>query len=475
MRQLSGLDTMFLNLEQPGLPLHVASVIFVDPSTAPEGFGYETVMDVYRNRLHLLPPFRWRLVETPFGLDHPYWIDDPDFDLEYHVRRIAVPAPGDKHQLADIIGRIHARPLDRSRPLWETYVIEGMADGTIGIFAKNHHATIDGVSGADILGVLLDLEPTSPVPGHREPMVAETNPSEGEMLLRSARGLVKQPLRMGRMAVRAAGALPLLGRMAERAAPAILQQRLGEGLMDKPQLQAPPSPFNGAISPHRRFAYGSVPLKDVKRIKDAGGCKLNDVVMALTAGALRRYLIREGQLGTEPLQAMVPISVRTDDQKGDGGNQVNAMIAVLPTHLDSASERLATAASAMDVAKTGNAVPASVLRDFTQFATPALAATASRTIARLRWADRVRTPFNIVVSNIPGPPIPLYMGGARMEGIYPVSAIYDGIGLNVTFFSYRDELQFGLVADREMVPDIWAMLDDFTDEMVELTALVDGA
>lgn len=473
MRQLTGLDTMFLNLEQPGVPLHVASVIVLDPSTAPEGFGYETVMDVYRNRLHLLPPFRWRLVTTPLGLDHPYWIDDPDFDLEYHVRRIAVPPPGDERTLADIVARIHARPLDRTRPLWETYVIEGLADGRIAIMSKNHHATIDGVSGADILGVLLDLEPTPPVPGHREPQVGEAAPGEAEMLLRSARGLAKQPLRIGRATVRAAGALPLLGRMVERAAPPSLRDRLGEGLMAKPHLQAPRSPFNGPVSPHRRWAFGSVSLKQAKRIKDASGCKLNDVVMALTAGALRRYLLREGGLPDEPLQAMVPISVRTEDQRGEAGNQVNAMIAILPTHLPTAAARLAAAAEAMDVAKTGNAVPATVLRDFTQFATPALAATAARTVARLRWADRFTTPFNVVVSNVPGPPVPLYLGGARMEAIYPVSAIYDGIGLNVTLFSYRDELQFGLVSDREMVPDIWSMMGDFHDEMAELTALVD--
>lgn len=473
MRQLSGLDAMFLALEQPGLPLHVASTIFLDPSTAAEGFGYDTVIETYRNRLHLLPPFRWRLVPTPLGLDHPYWIDDPDFDLEYHVRHIAVPPPGDARTLADIVARIHARPLDRSRPLWETYVISGLADDTIAIFAKNHHATIDGVSGADILGVLLDVEPTAPVPGQREPMTAESTPGEAEMLLRSARGLVKQPVRMGRMAVRAAGALPLLGRMAERAAPPQLRGRLGEGLMAKPQLQAPPSPFNGVVSPHRRFAYGSIPLKAAKRVKDSAGCKLNDVVMALTGGALRRYLLRRDQLGDEPLQAMVPISVRTKEQKGAAGNQVNALIAMLPTHLAAAEERLAAATAAMDVAKSGNAVPATVLRDFTQFATPALAATASRTVARLRMADRVRTPFNVVVSNIPGSPIPLYLGGARMEGIYPVSAIYDNIGLNVTVFSYRDELQFGLVADREMVPDIWDMMQDFHDEMDELLALVE--
>jgi diacylglycerol O-acyltransferase / wax synthase len=474
MRQLTGLDTMFLNLERPNVPLHVGSVIFVDPSTAPAGFGYETVADVYRNRLHLLPPFRWRLVQTPLGLDHPYWVDDPDFDLEYHVRRIAVPPPGDARTLADIVARIHARPLDRSRPLWETYVIEGMADGRIALYTKNHHATIDGVSGADILGVLLDLEPTPPVPGHREPLEREPLPAPGEMLLRSARGVAKQPLRLGRMAVRGAGALPLLGRMAERAAPPALRGRLGEGLMGAPHLQAPPSPFNGVVSPHRRFAYGAVPLKDAKRIKDHQGCKLNDVVMALVAGAVRRWLDRHGELRDEPLQAMVPFSVRTEDQHGQAGNQVNALIAILPTHLATPAERLAAAASAMQVAKGGNAVPASVLRDFTQFATPALAATAARTVARLRWADRLRTPFNLVVSNVPGPPVPLYLGGARMEGIFPVSAIYDGIGLNVTLFSYRDELQLGLVADREMVPDIWDLMADVHDEMAAMVAVVDG-
>ncbi|WP_108666262.1 WS/DGAT/MGAT family O-acyltransferase [Euzebya rosea] len=474
MRQLSGLDAMFLNLERPNTPLHVGSVVFVDPSTAEGGFTHETVMDVYRNRLHLLPPFRWRLVTTPMGLDHPYWIDDPEFDLEYHVRRIAVPPPGDARTLADIVARIHARPLDRSRPLWETYVIEGMADGMVAIYSKNHHATIDGVSGVDILGVVFDLEPTPPVPGHREAMKGERPPSDAEMLLRSAQGLVKLPGRAGRMAVRAAGALPLLGRMAEQAAPSRMRSRMGEGLLGKPHLQAPPSPFNGTISPHRRWAYASMPLKDIKRLKDAYDCKVNDVVMALTAGALRRWLARHDALGDQALQAMVPISMRTSDQKGDAGNQVNALIALLPTDVPDVEDRLRSASSSMDVAKGGNAVPASVLRDFTQFASPALAASAARTIARLGWADHMRTPFNVVVSNVPGPPVPLYLGGARMEGIFPVSAIYDGMGLNVTLFSYRDELQFGLVADRDMVPDLWEMADDFTAEMAEMAALLEG-
>ncbi len=339
MRQLSGLDAMFLNLERSNTPLHVGSVILLDPSTAPGGFSHETVLATYRQRLDRLPPFRWRLVPTPLGLDHPYWVDDPDFDLEYHVRRIAVPPPGDRHTLADIVARIHARPLDRSRPLWETYVIEGLEDGLVAIYAKNHHATIDGVSGADILGVVMDLEPTPPGDGPPPELEGEAIPGTAEMLLRSVGGLAKLPVRAGRMAVHTAGALPLLGRFAQQAAPGPLRPRSADGLMGKPHLQCPPTRFNGPISPHRRFAFGPAPLKDVKRLKDAFACTVNDVVMALVAGALRRYLMRHGELGSEPLQAMVPISVRTEDQRGQAGNQVNALIGVLPTDVASPGER----------------------------------------------------------------------------------------------------------------------------------------
>ena len=473
MRQLTGLDAMFLNLETPAAPLHVSSVIFLDPSTAEHGFSFETLLDVYRNRLHRLPMYRWRLVETPFGLDHPYWFDDPDFDLEYHVRRIAVPAPGDERTLADIVARIHARPLDRTRPLWEAYLIEGMADGTVALMNKNHHATIDGVSGADILTVLMDVEPTPPVPGHSEHIEGDPEPTRREMAARALAGVAKFPARTGRMAVRSASALPLVGRIAEESAPARLRSRRADGLLATPTLQAPSSPFNGPLSPHRRFSYAALPLDQIKAVKNEWDVKVNDVLMALVAGMLRRYLRRHGDPCTKPLQAMVPISVRTDEQSGTGGNQVNAMIGLLPTHLATVEERLHAAAAAMDVAKASNALPVHVLRDVTQVSIPALAATASRTMTRLNWASRVRTPFNVVVSNVPGPPVPIHLGGARMTGIFPVSALMDSIGLNVTVFSYLDELQVGLVADREMVPDLWEMIGDLEDELVDLAGLVD--
>ena len=267
--------------------------------------------------------------------------------------------------------------------------------------------------------------------------------------------------------------LPLIGRLAEQSAPARLRSRRSDGLLTTPTFQAPPSPFNGPLSPHRRFSYVSLPLDQIKLIKDAHGVKVNDVLMALVAGMLRRYLVRRGDDGRAPLQAMVPISVRTDEQSGAAGNQVNAMIGLLPTHLATARERLVAAAAAMDVAKASNALPVHVLRDVTQFSIPALAATASRTMTRLNWASRVRTPYNVVVSNVPGPPVPIYLGGARMTGIFPVSALMESIGLNVTVFSYLDELQVGLVADREMVPDLWDMIGDLEAEMSELAGLLD--
>lgn len=471
MRQLSGLDSSFLNLEHAKAPLHVGSLITLDPSGSSD-HGYDRLIKNIRERLHLVPPFRWRLATTPFGVDHPYWVDDPDFDVEYHVRRIAVPPPGDDHTLAEIVARIHARPLDRTRPLWELYLIEGLADGQTAVYSKVHHAAIDGVSGSELLTVLLDFESDPPPAEPAPPMTADRDPGVLTQAGWVAKGLAKQPLRVGRAAARSAGALPLLGRMAERSMPDVLRNRKSEGLLSKPQPQAPATPFNHQLSPHRRFAFGSMSLDTIKEIKNVHGCKLNDVVMAISAGALRTYLLRHDALPDVPLQAMVPISVRTESESGQAGNAVNAMIATVATHVEDPLERLRESSSSMDVAKTGNALPVSILRDVTQFATPALAASAMRTITRLNWAERVRTPFNVVISNVPGPPVPLYYAGAKMTGIFPVSAVFDGLGLNITVFSYLDKLQFGLVADRDMVPDLWDMMDDFHAELETLAALV---
>jgi WS/DGAT/MGAT family acyltransferase len=409
-------------------------------------------------------PFRRRLVEVPLGLDHPYWIEDPDFDLDFHLRHIAVPPPGDKFQLAELAVRIAARHLDRSRPLWEMYVIEGLEGGFIAELTKIHHACIDGVEGAEILGVLLDIEPeapTTPVPS--EPWQYDREPSQWNMLGRGFVGLMSRPRVGMRLARRA---VPGLGSISRNFAVSMPGVGKRDDVLSRPSVSAPRTPFNGVITPHRRWAFGSLPMSDVKNVKNSLGATVNDVVMTLCAGALRRWLIEHDALPDGPLLAMVPVSVRVEGDRGAYGNQVSAMVAVLPTDEADAGRRLEVMAGEMAIAKQEHhALPAELLQDFAQFTPPSVLGMASRVAARARLADRVLLPFNVVISNVPGPQFPLYTAGARMEGIYPISAITDGVGLNMTLMSYNGSLDFGIVADREMVPDVWSLIDSLGEEL----------
>ncbi len=459
MRQLSGLDAAFLNLETPSAPLHVASVLLADPAADDGPVGFDEIQRTVASRLSRLAPFRWRLAEVPLGIDHPYWVDDPGFDVEYHIRRIGVPLPADYGQLAELVARIHARPLDRSRPLWEMYVIEGLDTGELAVYTKMHHAAIDGVSGAEILTVLLDTDPVPPPMGVPDPPPGERVPSPSELWVRGTLNLARRPWRAAQTAVRTARALPYMGRMVGLALPAMSALAFGPDLLDRPRLQAPPTPFNTTITPHRRFAFGSLSLDRIKAVKNRHGVTVNDVVMAICAGALRSYLLDHDALPDQPLQAMVPLSVRTDEEKGAMGNRVTSMVSVLPTHLADPIARLEAAHAAMNVAKRHNAIPADLLRDYSQFVSPALAARAARAVARVRWADRIRTPVNVVISNVPGPGFPLYLAGARLRHLYPVSAIAESIGLNITLQSYRSQVDFGLVSCREVAPDLWRLMD----------------
>jgi WS/DGAT/MGAT family acyltransferase len=480
LRQLSSLDAQFLHVESPTTVGHVGSLVVVDPATASGGvWNIDNVRDVLEQRLHLAAPLRQRLVEVPLGLGRPYWTDDPHFDLEFHLRELALPSPGSREQLAEQVARIHARPLDRSRPLWEAYVISGLEDGKAAFYTKIHHAAIDGVSGAEIIETVMDLTPEPREVEPEDAFVPRPVPSTLDLLRRGLGAVAINPVEVLRTVPRSLGYLDQLPgatsvpgvRMVSSAA-GLVGRVLGQERpdLDARDLRAPRTPFNGPITAHRRFAFGSVPLSEVKRVKDHYGMTVNDVVMTLTAATLRRWLLDHDALPSTPLVAAVPVSVRAKDQSGELGNQVSVMVAALPTHVTDPVERAEAMRDAMLEAKRHfQAVPATLLQDLSTAIPTALSGLAARALFRLATLPGV--PFNLFVSNVPGPQLPLYVAGARVEGIYPVSAVTDMTGgLNITLFSYDGHLDFGFVACREMVPDVWSMVQHLADSLDELVA-----
>jgi diacylglycerol O-acyltransferase len=476
MQQLTGLDTSFLNMETATTYGHVSGLAIFDPSTADVPSTLEDVKALIMERIHLLPPYRRRLVEVPFGLDHPYWIEDPDFDLDFHVRAIGLPQPGDKRQLAEQVSRIVARPLDRSRPLWELYLIDGLEGGYVAQLTKIHHCAIDGVSGAEILVTLMDLTPQRRVVDPpRRPWRADPHPTQVEMLARGVWSVMGTPRKSVRLARRAVRHLPDLARslgFGDLPGTSIINRVLGrkpDPMLSEATTPAPRTSFNDAITPHRRFAFGSVSLAEVKEVKNQFGVTVNDVVMGLCAGALRRYLEERRELPAEPLIAMVPVSVRSEDQEGTFGNQVSAMSASLHTHVADPLQRLERIHQSMRIAKEQHkALPADLMQDFAQFAPPAVAARAARVIARATVANLVDPPFNVVISNVPGPQFPIYGIGSKLVANFPVSPINDGVGLNITVQSYNGSLDFGIVACRELMPDVWDLMDYLSGALQEL-------
>ncbi len=480
MKQLTSLDAQFLAMESGGTYGHVGALALFDPSTAPGGaITSDDIAAVVAGRIDQLPPFHQRLVRVPLGLDHPYWIEDHTFDLGFHIRDAAVPPPGDERALAEVVARIFARPLDRRRPLWELYVIHGIEGGRVGMLSKVHHAAVDGVSGAEILGVLFDLEADCPAeqnPG--KSFTPERRPTELEMLGRGLMGLPRQPLRAIRSLPTALAALPAMPGQALMPGVPTLQRALAEvqrtlggskeaGLVEVRTSRAPKTRFNGKITPHRRFSYGSLPLADIKAIKDELGIKVNDVVVALCATAVRDWLLERGELPDEPLVALVPVSVRTKAEQGTFGNKVTGMVLPIPTDVADPRERLMRAHTILKRAKgQTQGLPASLMTDVSNFLPPAIFSRASR--LALEVTGRVRPALNLVISNVPGPPVPLYCAGARMVGHYPVSVITDGVGLNITVMSYLDSIDFGIVVDRDMVEDAWSFMDSMGKALDEL-------
>ena len=476
MRQLTGLDAAFLAIDSPTVYGHVGSMLLLDPPLRGGPLTLQRLTELVESRLHLAPPFRWRLVEVPFGLDQPYWIEDPHFDIEFHVRELALPAPGDSHQLATQAARLHARPLDRRRPLWEMYLIHGLEGGRQAMYTKVHHAAIDGVSGNDLLVALLD---TSPEPGEAATVDRwrpDAEPGGLQLLARSALSATLRPIRLVRLSAELMRSLPALATSPTRprlpVIDRLLSRRGGDVVLSAPPLVAPHTPFNKTVGPHRRWAFGSLALEEVKEIKNAGAVTVNDVVLALSAGALRTWLREHDALPTGPLLAAVPVSIRTEQEKTTQGNRVSSVIVPLPTHVSDPGERLRAVHEAMRVAKKQfDAMPADLLTDIAQFSMPALANQASRLAHRLRLLERI-PPFNLFISNVPGPTVDLYLCGARLDAVYPLSAIADGQGLNITVLGSRGKLNFGILADRELVPDVEAVMDALVDELALLRKAV---
>ena len=488
MRQLTSLDAQFLAMESPRQYGHVSGVSILDPSTAPG--GRVELADIQRlilERLPLLPPFRWRLVDVPFGLDYPYWVDDDSFDIDFHVRELALVAPGTTERLADQVARIFARPLDRSRPLWELYLVHGLEGGRVALVSKIHHAVIDGMSGAEVLGVLLDTTPEGRPPAPAvEGLEDARTPGEFEMFARGVLGLPRYPLRFLRSIpstlpnledVGVYSSLPgasLVGRATRGVAAAV-----GRGLPGRRRLVAPRTSFNGRVSAHRRIVFGRLPLDVVKEVKNAHGCTVNDVVVSVCAGAVRRWLMAHRELPDVPLVAQIPVSVRTTDQQGTYGNRILLMSAPLFTDEVDPLERLRRTHDSMkDMKERHRALPADLLQDANHFIPPAVFARAARLTFSMASNPALRPVWNLVISNVPGPQFPLYCAGARLEGMYPVSVVTDGMGLNITLMSYLGDLFFGIVADRELMPDVnrlMGWIDDELDALRPRAAAAPGA
>jgi WS/DGAT/MGAT family acyltransferase len=478
VRQLTGLDSQFLALETPRQYGHVGGLAVLDPSTTPnERLELADVHNLIAGRLPLLPPFRWRLKPVPLDLDYPYWIDDPDFDLEYHVRELALAPPPTDAKLAEQVARIFSRPLDRSRPLWELYLIHGLQDERVALLTKIHHSVIDGMSGAEILGVLLDLTPEGRDPPPALEHDGEREPGEFEML---GRALLGTPRYFERALAALPSTLPnleetpilselpgakTLGGVSSRLVRTL--RRRPSRVLEHSSLTPPRTSFNGRVSAHRRFAFGQLSLDAVKEIKSRHGCTVNDVVVSLCAGAVRCWLVEHAELPDEPLVAQMPVSVRTEEQQGTYGNRIGMLSVPVFTNEVDPVKRLRLTHEALKAAKDlHKALPARLLQDATQFIPPAVFARASRVTMSL--AATRRPIWNLVISNVPGPQFPLYCAGARMEADYPVSVITDGMGLNITVMSYCGHLDFGIVADREQMRDVWKLIGWLGDSLAEL-------
>jgi diacylglycerol O-acyltransferase len=453
--RLTAVDAGFLAQEGPNAHMHIGAVmIFEGPPPAFDDFA-----DHVRARLHLVPRYRQRLAVPPLETGRPLWVDDPSFNLEYHLRHTGLPAPGTEDQLRALAARIHSQALDRTKPLWELWLVQGLEDGRFALISKTHHALVDGVAGVDLATVLFDLEPVPPpVPHEGEPWVPEPEPSGVALAARGVRALARLPFSVAGRALGAA-TRPTATLHAAREALEGVAEVAWAGLNP-----APPTPLNVPIGPHRRLVLLRGELADFKLVKDAFGGTVNDVVLAVVAGGLRRWLRSRG-VRTEGLElrALVPVSIRAADERGQMGNRLAVMRGPLPVYVEDPVARLQVVRQAMDGLKESKqAVGAEVLTSVQNLAPPTVLAQASR----INFSTRL---FNLLVTNVPGPQFPLYALGRELEDLFPVAFLPRDHALAVAIMSYNGGIDFGLLGDYDAMPDLdalGAMIEEARDELV---------
>ncbi|HVE91956.1 MAG TPA: wax ester/triacylglycerol synthase family O-acyltransferase [Actinomycetota bacterium] len=450
-KRLTPADATFLHLEGPNTHMHVASVMVFDGAA-----DYRQTLDSLQSRLHLVPRFRQKLACVPFNQGRPVWVDDPHFNLEYHVRHTALPAPGTEEQLKKLAGRLMSQQLDRSRPLWEIWLVDGLAGNRFAQIAKTHHCMIDGISGADITAVLLDATP-EPHDAPAEPWTPQPEPTQAQLLSDAIIERLTEPAEIVR-------GLRATARTPRRLARSVSEALAGIGALAWAGMNpAPATPLNVPIGPHRRFEYVRASLADFKSIKNNLGGTVNDVVLTVVTGALRRFLQhRNIDVRGLELRAMVPVSVRADHEQGALGNRVSALVAPLPVYEPDPARRLQAVTNAMKGLKESRqVVGAEMITQLTGFAPPTILAQA----ARLQSAQRF---FNLLVTNVPGPQFALFSTGRRLEDLFPMAPLAANQALGIAVMSYAGQMGFGLIADFDALPDVGVVAEGLEKSIAEL-------
>ena len=453
MDRLSPLDASFLHIEDDVNHMHIGSVgIFEGPPPT-----YDELKSTVGGRLSLVPRYRQKVAMVPLSLGRPVWVDDPHFNIEYHVRHTALPEPGGEEQLKRLVSRVFSQQLDRSKPLWEMWLVQGLERDRFALLTKTHHAAIDGIAGVDIGTVLFDLEPVPEPAPAEDGWVPHPAPTTSELIARGVKDAATTPLRLAERAVAAVGHPESAGKRLVEAL-----EGVGEvvGAFADP---APDVPLNRPIGPHRRFTWCRSELATFKRIKDTLGGTVNDVVLAVVTGALRKWLHTRG-IRTEGLElrALVPVSIRTADERGEPGNKLAAMRGPLPVYVEDPARRLRVVSEQMEgLKRSKQALGAEVISRFNDFAPPTLLAQA----ARINFSTRL---FNMIVTNVPGPQMPLYVLGRKLDEVFPVAFLPENHALAVAIMSYNGRVCFGLLADYDSMEDVETVAAGIDESLAEL-------